>query len=190
VNAVQLRRWSREEYGRMIDAGVLTAEDQVELIDGEIVTMTPQKSRHATAVQLAQIAVGRAFGVDFSVRAQLPLALDPDSEPEPDIAVVTGSPRDYREEHPSTALLILEVADTSLALDRTVKASIYARAGIVDYWIVNLADETLEIHRTPEGSTDVPPGWRYAMVERFGARKSVAPLARPDGVISVADLLP
>jgi Uma2 family endonuclease len=129
---VQLRRWSRAEYDRMIDAGVLTTEDHVELIDGEIVTMTPQKSRHATAVWLAQIAIGRAFGEPFGVRTQLPLALDPGSEPEPDIAVVTGSPRDYSDEHPSTAVLIVEVADASLAFDRTVKASLYARAGIPD----------------------------------------------------------
>jgi Uma2 family endonuclease len=190
VNAVQPRRWSREEYERMIDAGVLTTEDQVELIDGDIVTMTPQKSRHATAVRLAEIALRRAFGEQgkVDVRTQLPLALDPASEPEPDIAVVTGSPRDYRDDHPSTALLILEVADTSLAFDRTVKASLYARAGIADYWVLNVSDEMLEIHRTPERSTDAPRGWRY--VERFSARDGVAPLARPDGVISVTDLLP
>jgi Uma2 family endonuclease len=190
VNAVQLRRWSREEYDRMIDAGVLTTEDQVELIDGEIVIMTPQKSRHATAVQLAHIAVGRAFGEELSVRMQLPLALDPDSEPEPDIAVVTGSPRDYRDEHPATALLVLEVSDASLAFDRTVKASIYARAGITDYWLLNLVEEVLEVHRHPEHSTDAPRGWRYAIVERLSAREGVAPLARPGRVISVADLLP
>src|SRR5438309_4698604 len=99
----------------MIDAGVLTTSDHVELVDGEIVTMTPQKSRHATAVSLAGIALSRAFGHDVFVRTQLPLALDVMSEPEPDIAVVAGSPRDYRDNHPSTALLILEVADSSLA---------------------------------------------------------------------------
>lgn len=175
----------------MIDAGVLTTEDQVELIDGEIVTMTPQKSRHATAVRLAEIALRRAFREHEQVdlRTQLPLALDPDSEPEPDIAVVTGSPRDYRDAHPSAALLILEVADTSLAFDRTAKASLYARVGIAEYWVLNLAEETLEIHRTPEPATDAR-GWRYASVERFGSREGVAPLARPECVISVADLLP
>jgi Uma2 family endonuclease len=121
---VQLRRWTRQEYDRMIDARVLTPEDHVELIDGEIVTVTPQKSRHATAVRLAEIAVRRAFGDHVDVRTQLPLTLDAASEPEPDVAVVAGSPRDYRDAHPSTALLIVEVADASLLFDRTTKASL------------------------------------------------------------------
>jgi len=89
---VQLRRWTREEYDRMIDAGVLTPEDRVELIDGEIVTVTPQKSRHATTVIVATGVLQRAFGELAHARAQVPLALGPASGPEPDIAVVTGSP--------------------------------------------------------------------------------------------------
>ena len=190
MSAVQLRRWTRDEYDRMIDAGVLTTEDQVELIDGEIVTMTPQKSRHATAVHLAQDVLRRAFGESVAVRAQLPLALSADSEPEPDVAVVTGSPRDYRDEHPVTALLILEVADSTLAFDRTKKASVYARAGIGDYWLLNLVDEVLEVRRFPAPSTDSPDAWGYAAVEQYSAGDQVAPLERPDYFIAVAELLP
>ena len=190
MTAVQLRRWSRQEYERMIEAGVLTPEDRVELIDGEIVTVTPQNSRHATAVQLAEIALRRAFGDNFTIRAQLPLVLDSASEPEPDIAVVPGSPRDYRDEHPSTALLIVEVADTSVRFDRTVKASVYARARVADYWILNVGDEALEIHRDPEPCPEEGLGWRYGRIERHGLGDRVAPLARPDRFIAVADLLP
>ena len=190
MNAVQLRRWSREEYDRMIDAGVLTTADHVELIDGEIVTMTPQKSRHATAVRLAEIALRRAFGEQFDVRTQLPIALDASSEPEPDIAVVRGAPRDYRDAHPSTAVLIVEVSDASLAFDRGVKASLYARARIADYWLLNLMEAVLEVHRDPESPADARPDWRYATVERHRSGDSVAPLAQPDCVIRVADLLP
>ena len=190
MTAVQLRRWTREEYDRMIDAGVLTTQDRVELVDGEIVTMTPQTSRHATGVSLVEIALRRAWGENALVRTQLPLALDPTSEPEPDVAVVAGLPRDYRDAHPSRALLVVEVADASLAFDRGIKASTYARAGIADYWVLNLVDEQLEIYRHPERSTDAPPGWRYAHVEHFGRGASVAPLARPDVVIALADLLP
>ena len=174
----------------MIDAGVFTADDQVELVDGEIVTMTPQKSRHATAVSLAEIALRAAFGEAWYVRTQLPLALDAVSEPEPDIAVVAGSPRDYRDEHPSTAFLVLEVADASLAFDRTVKAGIYARAGIADYWVLNLVDAVLEVHRRPERSTEARSGWRYAVVESSRAGDRAAPLARPGHVVAVSDLLP
>ena len=190
MNAVQLRRWSRLEYDRMIDAGVLMPDDRVELIDGEIVTMTPQKSRHATAVRLAEIALRQAFGANVDVRTQLPLAIDPASEPEPDVAVVAGSPRDYRDAHPSTAILIVEVADASLSVDRTMKASVYARAGIADYWLLNLVDQVLEIHREPGPSSDTTGGWRYAAIERYGARDQVAPLARPTSFIVVADILP
>ena len=156
--SVQLRRWTRREYDRMIDAGVLTPEDRVELIDGDIIAVTPQKSRHATAVSLAGTALRQAFGDDVHVRSQLPLALDRTSEPEPDIAVVAGSPRDYRDAHPSTALLIVEIADTSLEFDRTKKAALYARAGILDYWIVNLVDEVVEVHGNPQRTIDQPPG--------------------------------
>ena len=174
----------------MIDAGVLSPEDRVELIDGEIVTVTPQKSRHATAVCLAETALRQAFGEHVNVRTQLPLALDPTSEPEPDVAVVAGSPRDYRDAHPSTALLIVEVADASLLFDRTTKASLYARARIPEYWLLNLVDAVIEAHRDPQLSTDTPTGWRYAAVERYGSRDRLAPLARPDRFIAVQDLLP
>ena len=173
----------------MIDAGVLTPDDHVELIDGEIVTATPQKSRHATAVSLAATALRLAFGGHVDVRTQLPLAIDAASELEPDVAVVSGSPRDYRDAHPSTALLVVEVADTSLLFDRTTKASLYARAGIPDYWLLNLVDEVLEV-RAPQRSADAPPVSRYASVERYGPRDCVAPLARPDRFIAVEDLLP
>src|SRR5262245_24175981 len=104
----------------MIDARVFAPGDRVGLVDGGIGTMTPQNSGHATAVSLVEIALRRAFATAAYVRAQLPLALDPDSEPEPDIAVVAGSPRDYRDAHPSSALLVVEVADASLVFDRTI----------------------------------------------------------------------
>jgi len=171
----------------MIDAGVLTTEDRVELIDGEIVTVTPQKSRHATAVSLAETALRHAFHEHYHVRSQLPLALDATSEPEPDVAVVASAVRDYRDAHPSTALLVVEVADTPLEFDRTRKASLYARAGIADYWVVNLVDAMVEVHRNPQQSA---AGWRYASVERYKAGDPIAPLARPDRFIAVDDLLP
>ena len=190
IVSVQLRRWSRQEYDRMIDAGVLTTQDRVELIDGEIVTTPPQKSRHATAVCLAETALRHAFGERVHVRSQLPLALDAASEPEPDVAVVAGSPRDYRDAHPSTALLIVEVADTSLEFDRTTKASLYARAGIPDYWLVNLVDARVEVHRNPQRSTGAPAAWHYTSIEPYRAQDRIAPLAHADRSIAVEDLLP
>jgi Uma2 family endonuclease len=178
----RLRRWTRVEYERIVDAGVLTSEDHVELIDGEILMMGPEKSRHTAAIDLAADALRRAFGPGYTVRIQHPLAIGPRSEPEPDLAIVPGSPRDYADAHPSTALLVVEVADASLAHDRTVKAASYAVAGIRELWIVNVPEGCLEVHRDPE-----PQGYRS--IERLSPGDRVTPLAAPGACILVADLV-
>ena len=190
VSAVQTRRWTREEYERLIEAGIFHPEERVELIDGEILTMTPQKSPHATAVCLVADALRGAFGSGHHVRVQLPLALDPDSEPEPDVAVVAGAPRDYRDAHPATALLVVEVADTTLAFDRERKGSLYAGAGIAEYWIVNLSDQVLEVYREPAAAPSAQYGWSYRVAQRLSPSDVVSPLAAPHGRITVSDLLP
>ena len=132
MKAIGLRRWSRNEYEAMIAAGLFAPGERVELIDGEILTVTPQGSLHATAVRLAEDALRVSFGPGFDVRAQLPLSCDAHSLPEPDLAVVSGQPRDFRDSHPITAVLIVEIADTTLEYDRQRKGRIYARAGIRD----------------------------------------------------------
>ncbi len=141
---VRVRRWTRDEYERLGDLGVLGPEERVELIDGVVYQMPPQHSRHATGVRLTEIALSKAFGEGFDVRAQLPLALGDYSEPEPDMAVVIGDARDFTDAHPATALLVVEVSETTLAFDRETKSSLYAAAGIPEYWIVNLVDRRLE----------------------------------------------
>jgi Uma2 family endonuclease len=180
---VDSHRWSRAEYDRAAAAGVFSADARLELIDGEILDMTPQGSRHATAFSLVADAVQRAFGPGYYVRLQLPLALADDSEPEPDVAVVEGGVRDYRDEHPRTALLIVEVSDDSLRRDRTVKQRLYARCSVPDYWILSLADAHLEIYRDPGDD-----GYRTVIVRRAG--ETVTPLSRPEATIRVSDLLP
>lgn len=180
---VDSHRWSRAEYDRAAVAGVFSVDARLELIDGEILDMTPQGSRHATAFSLVADAVQRAFGSGYYVRLQLPLALADDSEPEPDIAVVEGDVRDYRDEHPRTALLIVEVSDDSLRRDRTVKQRLYARCGVPDYWILSLADAHLEVYRDPGED-----GYRTVIVRRAG--ETVAPLSCPAATIRVGDLLP
>ena len=167
----------------MVEAGIIGPEDRVELIEGEILTMSPQKSPHATGVQLAGDVLQEVFGQGFVVRRQLPLALAADSEPEPDVAVVEGAPRDYRDAHPSTAILIVEVAEASLVYDRTVKKHLYAAAGIPEYWIVNLPDRVLEVYREPLGSD-----YRSRLVLR--PDDAVSPRVRPEARILAADLLP
>ena len=181
--AVQTGRWSRHRYDRAVAAGVFGADDRIELIAGEIVAMTPHGSRHATAIRLVNRALTRVFGEDCIVQCQLPLAIADDSEPEPDVAVVEGEIADYRDAHPSAALLVVEVADDSLRRDRTVKRRLYARCGIPEYWIVSLPDARLEVFRDPAGGD-----YRDVTVPRAG--ETTTPLARPAAAIAVGDLLP
>ena len=143
-------RWTREEYYRMAEAGLFDGR-RVELVRGEVIEMTPQKSRHATGITLAYTALSAAFGGEYNVRIQLPLILGQDSDPEPDAAIVRGTARDYVDAHPQTATLVVEVADSSLEYDRTTKCALYAESGIPEYWIVNLVDRQLEVYRKPEG---------------------------------------
>lgn len=188
--AVEVRRWTREEYDRMIEAGIFAPGERVELIDGEILYVAPQDSPHATGISLALGALRAAFGPGFEVRPQLPVALDPHSEPEPDIAVVRGTARDYRAHHPEKPVLIVEVADTSLRHDRARKGSLYARARIEDYWIVNLVDRCLEVYREPVATPAARYASEYADVRRYGSGEAVAPLAAPSSPVEVDDLLP
>lgn len=181
--AVALRRFTRDEYDRMIAAGLFQPEERLELIDGQIVEMSPQGSRHSTAVRLTEKALAAAFGDGFDIRVQMPLALDERSEPEPDVAVVPGSTRDYRDAHPSRALLVVEAADKTLRFDRGRKLALYARCGIPEVWIVNLVDTTVEVHRDPDGAR-----YRSRSVQASGA--SISPSASPGVRIAVVDLLP
>ena len=186
--ATRLRRFTRGEYEHMAASGVFQPDERVELVDGEIVTMSPQKARHAMVVHLVAKALEAAIGDGYLVRAQFPLSLDDVSEPEPDVAVVVGSAGDYRDGHPKTAVLIVEVADSTLAFDRGKKAAVYARAGIADYWIVNLVDGEVEVHRNPRPSSGKLE-WGYEDVRRVRGEVTLTPLASPTAKVTVADFL-
>ena len=113
-----------------------------------------------------------------------------ESEPEPDVSVARGVRRDYSHAHPARPGLVVEVAESSLALDRDHKGSLYARAQLADYWLLNLVDRVLEIYREPVADPAAPFGWRYASHERLGPDRFAAPLVQPGARIPVADLLP
>jgi Uma2 family endonuclease len=149
------RRITVDEYHHMIEAGSLGEDDRVQLIAGTVVAMTPQGPAHALAIQNLTRLVAQGLPADLALRPQLPLTLPDDSEPEPDLAVVRLEDARSREHHPRTALLVVEVAGDSLPLDRQAKAILYARAGIPEYWIVNLAETTVEVHREPDPETGV-----------------------------------
>jgi len=190
MREVETRRWTREEYYRMAERGVLAPDERVELIDGEILKIVVQDSRHFVAIQRAQKALEAAFGPGCCVRAQGPLTIDDCSEPEPDLAVVKGSVNDYRDAHPRSGLLVVEVSDTSVEFDRLTKGSLYARAGIPEYWIVNLPNQRLEAHRDPAPASAARFGWEYKSVHFYCTGQSVTPLHAPQAHIAVDDLLP
>lgn len=187
---VQTRYWTRAEYDRLIEIGFFDEDEPIELLAGQLVVREPQHTPHATGVRLADQALRRVFGTGWDVRAGLPVALDGESEPEPDVCVVPGDPRTYRDAHPARPVLVVEIALSSLAVDRRIKGSLYARAGIADYWIVNLRERQLEVYRTPIADAGATHGWRHADVQILGAQATVSPLAAPGAVITVADLLP
>jgi Uma2 family endonuclease len=183
TSAIDLRRWTRREYERMAAAGFFAPEERVELIDGIIYNKMPQSSFHATSVQLAQERLRALFATGHTIRVQMPLALGPDSQPEPDVAVVAGNPRDFSRCHPTTAVLVVEVADASLVHDRQRKAPLYARAGIPEYWLLILPQKSLDLYRAP-----TPTG--YTVRQRLGRADQITPLDSDGPAIAVADLLP
>ena len=175
-------RWTRHQYEQMVDADVLTTDDRVELIDGYIVPMGPQNSRHATtATQIVRLLV-RLCPSTHHVRSQVPLALGEHSEPEPDVMVVEGPPDAYTDIHPSAAAFIIEVADSSLVKDRERKRLLYARHGIPAYWIINLVDQHLEVYRDPASGD-------YKSKTTLERNDTVTPFFT-DTALPVADLIP
>jgi Uma2 family endonuclease len=185
-----LYRWTRREYARLIDRGILDEDDPIELLDGLLLVKEPQSSPHRTAVLLVARTLERAFGDGWFVQVQSPIGLDARSEPEPDVCVIRGSPRDYTHAHPTHPALIVEVALSGLGVARGRKASAYARGRIAEYWIVNLIDRVVEIHREPARPGPARRRWGYAAIETLGAEAIVTPLAAPAAGIRVADLLP
>jgi Uma2 family endonuclease len=184
-----VRRWTRSEYERLVELGAFEREP-IELVGGQLVVAEPQSAYHAGSVRRADYALRAALPAGWVVSVQSPVSLGGDSEPEPDLAVAAGRPDDYLDAHPSAPVLVIEVAESSLAFDRRDKGSLYARAGIPDYWIVNLVDLVLEVHRDPEREPSAPYGWAYRSIARLAAPAVVAPAGIPGVEVPVADLLP
>jgi len=164
----RVRPLKRVEYERLVHEG-LFEDEHVELLGGAIVEMSPHGTRHASAIMLLSKLLVRAAGDSAEVRTQLSFAASDESLPEPDIAVVP--PGRYRDAHPSRALLLVEVSAESLRKDRVLKAEVYARAGVPEYWIVNVVDECVEVRTLP----------------RDGAYTNVS-IARPGDTLSLAVL--
>lgn len=184
--SVQAKRWTRKEYDRMVELGLLAPDSHVQLIEGEILEMPPQGAPHAGTIIVIRDALQAIFREPgFHVRCQMPLAIDQHSEPEPDLTVVRGRARDYMHKHPAAAdaVLAVEIAGTTIDLDRDRKSNLYAHAGIQEYWIVTLQDRVLEVFTSPG-----PAGYGRRTTVRAG--DTVSPLAKTDAKIDVASLLP
>jgi Uma2 family endonuclease len=180
----RLRRWSKAEYHEMADRGWFRNQ-RAELIEGEIVVLSPQKFEHGQVADRVTEILRSIFGADFWVRMQLPLDLGAKSEPEPDVSVVKGRREDYHE-HPRTATLIVEVSDTTLAFDRGEKARVYASAGIADYWVLDLVHRQIHIYREPAPTT---AGFEYRSILTREGSDTISPLAAPTASIAVAQLI-
>ncbi|MGD0462006.1 MAG: Uma2 family endonuclease [Tepidisphaeraceae bacterium] len=176
------RRWTRDEYYRLADEGWFVGQ-RVQLFHGEIVQMPPQGHQHAKAMLRVSQFLQSAFGSGHWIRTQLPLNLLEDSEPEPDVAV-TKEPAESYQDHPTTALLVVEISDSSLRLDRR-KAGLYSSAEIPEYWIVNLSKRSLEVHRGPVADPKEEFGHRYFEFRELNEAETAAPLAKPDAQIQV-----
>ena len=183
--APDIRRWTYDEYHQLAEMGFFD-DERVELLDGRIWKLPPQKTPHFTTVRRTTDALEALFGEGYEVRPQGPLRLPDASEPEPDVLVVLGTSSNFLQSHPiaTDSLLLVEVSDSTLAKDRGSKLINYARAGIQEYWIVNLVHSQIEVYRlpTPEGI------YLESKVYRIGER--VAPLNALEREVAVADLLP
>ena len=177
-------RYTSERFFALVDDALLHPEDRVELLEGVIVSMSPSNPRHASAITRVHDALGKAFGPGHVVRVQQPFVAEPESVPEPDVAVVPGGHADYDEAHPTRALLVVEVADTSLVQDRLTKSRVYAAAGVPEFWIVNLRDGVVEVPRGPD------PAARCYGERRVLARGERIEVAAVTGArVAVDDLL-
>ena len=177
------RLFTVDEYYRMAEAGILTSEDRVELIDGEIIKMSPIGSRHLAHVNRATRLFTLAFGNRVVVSVQNPLQLSNYTEPEPDIVLLKPRSDDYAAKKPvaEDALLVVEVAETTLAFDRKIKLPRYAAAGVPEVWIEDLENDSLLVYRDPVSD-------KYKMAMIHSRNESVSILALPDITFAVQEL--
>ena len=184
------RLWTRADYHKAGELGFFGMEERLELINGEVwKKVSPQSVPHSSATVLTGEALRSAFGANFHVREEKPIVLNDLTEPEPDVVVVRGTARQLMG-HPTVAnaVLVMEVSETTLKFDQTYKAEAYARSGIPDYWVLNQRARQLEVRRQPGLLGDGQ--WGYRSLQIVSDSGQVSPLAAPNVVINVADLLP
>ena len=181
-------RWTVEQFCQAGESGVFEGH-RVMLIEGEILAMPAMNPPHQSGVSLTAEALRVAFGEGFFVREQAAFSVNQATDPEPDAAVIAGSIRDFLSRHPTKAALVVEVSNSTLSFDRHDKASLYAKAGIEECWIVNVKGAQVEVHRQPEPDEAQPHGFGYRLKTIHQGGEIIQPLAAPKPV-AVSLLLP
>lgn len=181
-------KWTREDFVRLYELGFFNGQ-RVMLIDGEVLAMSPMNREHANGIIFTFQILQATFGPSFTIRPQMPLDLGQTTDPEPDIAIVSGSPRSHVNT-PTTAELVVEVSDSSLAYDTNDKANLYAAAGIADYWVLDVVNLQLHIFRIPRRDGAQRFGHRYFHHQTLASSDHATPLAAPHSPILVGDMLP
>ena len=178
------KRWTVDEYHQIIALGIITPDTPVELINGQIIEMVPQQPPHAATTDEGGDYLKALFAGKAKVRVQLPVTLLPDSEPEPDFAIVKIDSNLYRDRHPgpSDIHLIIEVADSTLQKDRQYKSTLYAQAGIPEYWVINLKQNQMIVYRQLQDAT-------YQTEKTLNVSDRIQPLAFPDVTVELKQLL-
>jgi Uma2 family endonuclease len=189
IGDVRARQWTRDEFYRLLELGFFRNQ-RVELIEGEVLEIAPPRRLHLVVICLLQSALEPAFGKGYWVRALGSLDLSHLSVPDPDIAVVEGAPFGAGSEVCSVPLMIAEVSDVGLDYDRWRKGSLYARAGIPDYWVVNLVDRQIEVYRRPVPDPRQPYGFCYIDRQIYLPELLVTPLAAPRARLRVSEMMP
>lgn len=180
-------RWTREQFYQMGDVGLFEGRRAI-LVEGEILAIPAMGYLHKGVLILTSDALRDVFGADFFVSVQCPFDVGQATDPEPDIAIIRGSVRDYLNRGMTEAALIVEVSDATLGYDRGGKARLYASTGVEDYWIINVQASQVEVHRRPLADGQTFGGYREVTIFRSG--QFIAPLAKPNAQVAVADLLP
>lgn len=182
-------RWTIAEYRRLGSLGVFD-DVKVMLIDGEIFTMVMPNPPHDAGLTLTFQYLSRVCPADHYIRNQQGFDIGTRTDPGPDLAVVPGSVRDYTTRTPTAALMIVEVAESTLFKDTTTKAEWYATAGVPEYWVVDLENRRLLVYRDPEPLPKGLGATAYRTHTAYGPDETVAPLIAPNAPVKVADLLP
>ena len=186
----EVRLWTVRDYHRMVEAGILHPDERVELIEGQIIRMSPKGTAHEAAITRLERILRKQLGVSEAIqrnrviiRLQSPIQLNDRSEPEPDVAVVQANPLDYEDHHPTPveAYLLIEIADSSFKFDCETKARLYAQAGIADYWVLDVNDRQLHVFRSPNQDG-------YQDHDTLGETEHLALLLFSDITVSVAEM--